>query len=101
MGYPPPITFALPENTLVVADTHGFHARARATRPATRLAIYGSLRVNPFWPFTGPDLFGRPGMRNRKAQLLNLQRCAIARLKNRPETATLVGELRPCDPAVR
>ena len=34
LGLPPPRQFAVPANTLVVADTHGFHARGASTRPA-------------------------------------------------------------------
>lgn len=101
MGYPPFIAFPVPANSLVVADTHGFHARRPSARPSTRLAVYGSLRVGPFMPFAGPDVFDLPGLRNRKAQLLDWTRWAEARLTGRKESQPLVGWLRPGDPPVR
>ncbi|MEM6482391.1 MAG: phytanoyl-CoA dioxygenase family protein, partial [Pseudomonadota bacterium] len=39
MGYGQAISFPVKANTLVVADTHGFHARSRSLRKSTRLAI--------------------------------------------------------------
>lgn len=101
MGYPQFTAFPVPANTLVVADTHGFHARRPSSRPSTRLALYGSLRANPFSPFTGPDPFDLPGLRNRKAQLLDAQRALISRLTGRPEGQPYVGDLLPADPPVR
>ncbi len=101
MGYPPFVAFPVPANSLVVADTHGFHARRPSSRPSTRLAVYGSLRISPFLPFTGPDLFDLPGLKNRKAQLLDWTRWAEAKLKGKKESQPLVGRLRPGDPPVR
>jgi hypothetical protein len=69
MGYGPPVKVPVRANTLVVADTHGFHARARAARASVRPAIYGSLRRNPFLPWAGGDLFALPGLRGRKTVL--------------------------------
>jgi len=57
---PPPVTFAVPANTLVVADTHGFHARGPSLRPSTRVEIWAMERRNPFLPWTGLDLWSIP-----------------------------------------
>jgi hypothetical protein len=51
LGYPPAQSFDVPANTLVVADTHGFHARGHAPRPCSRLEIWAYLRPHPFRPF--------------------------------------------------
>lgn len=69
MGYPAPRAYPVRANTLVVADTHGFHARARASRASVRPAIYGSLRRNPFLPWAGGDLMALPGLQGRKTAL--------------------------------
>ena len=53
LGYSQPVKMTAKANTLVVADTHGFHARSPSYKTTTRIEIYGSLRRNPFLPFTG------------------------------------------------
>jgi hypothetical protein len=61
MGLPQPIALAVPANTLVVANTHGFHCRGIAIGKCSRLEIYASSRTNPFVPIPGflTSLFGR------------------------------------------
>ena len=56
MGYPTRKTFAVRKNTLVVADTHGFHCRGQAEGKASRLEIWAYCRTNPFSPFPGLGL---------------------------------------------
>jgi len=46
----------VPGNTLVMANTHGFHRRGAAPY-SSRMAIYAYSRSNPFTPFPG---FGNP-----------------------------------------
>ncbi|MGB0508174.1 MAG: phytanoyl-CoA dioxygenase family protein [Pikeienuella sp.] len=101
MGFPPFVQFPVKANSLVIADTHGFHARRPSSRPSVRLALYGSLRAHPFSPLTGPDVFDLPGLRNRKAQMLDWYRFANAKVTGRRESQPLVGELLPGDPSVR
>jgi hypothetical protein len=62
MGFPPPAPLDCRANTLVVADTFGFHARgvARSTRPRLELSFYS--RRNPFLPWLGGDPIGWPFM---------------------------------------
>jgi hypothetical protein len=55
LGLPPPRAIAVPANTLVVADTFGFHARGPSTRPTSRVEIWAIGRRNPFLPWTGLD----------------------------------------------
>ena len=47
-----PKRFAVPGNTLVVADTYGFHARRPSQRPSARIEIWAYSRRNPFVPWT-------------------------------------------------
>lgn len=56
LGLPQPTHFAVPANTLVVADTCGFHARAPSDRPTLRIEIWAYSRRSPFLPWTGLDL---------------------------------------------
>jgi hypothetical protein len=55
LGLPQPRAVAVPANTLVVADTFGFHARGASAKPATRVEIWAMGRRNPFLPWTGLD----------------------------------------------
>jgi hypothetical protein len=57
LGLPPPHAFAVPANTLVVADTFGFHARGPSTRPAHRVEIWAYGRRSPFLPWAGFDFW--------------------------------------------
>jgi hypothetical protein len=45
---PQPRSFAVPANTLIVADTFGFHARGPSTRPSLRVEIWAYGRRSPF-----------------------------------------------------
>ncbi|MEO1328197.1 MAG: phytanoyl-CoA dioxygenase, partial [Pseudomonadota bacterium] len=56
MGCREPIRFAVPANTLVIADTNGFHRRGHSPKPSHRVAIYASSRSNPFNPWPGLPL---------------------------------------------
>jgi hypothetical protein len=53
LGCGPQTTVAVAANTLVVADTYGFHARGVSVQPSTRIAIYATSRPNPFLPWSG------------------------------------------------
>ena len=50
LGLEPPRAFAVPANTLVVADTFGFHARGPSARPSLRVEIWAYGRRSPFLP---------------------------------------------------
>jgi len=63
---PPPTRFAVPANTLIVADTHGFHARQPSERPSFRVEIWAYGRRNPFVPWTGADLLSVRALADRR-----------------------------------
>jgi len=69
LGLPEPKLFAVPANTLVVADTFGFHARGPSLKPALRIELWGYGRRNPFLPWTGLDPLSWPGIAERRAPL--------------------------------
>ena len=66
LGLPPPQAIAVPANTLVVADTFGFHARGPSARPTTRVEIWAMGRRNPFLPWAGFDPWALPAFGLRK-----------------------------------
>ena len=51
LGLPQPRSFAVPANTLIVADTFGFHARGPSERPSLRVEIWAYGRRSPFLPW--------------------------------------------------
>lgn len=54
LGLPPPRALACPRNTLIVADTCGFHRRGEAQDDrAERIEIWAISRTNPFNPLPG------------------------------------------------
>lgn len=55
MGMPDPVSFKVPANTLVIADTHGFHRRGTASEQGSRMEIWAFSRTNPFNPLPGFD----------------------------------------------
>lgn len=69
LGYGKPRRMAVPANTLIVADTYGFHHRAPSKKSTTRVELYGYLRRNPFLPWNGFDLTGLPGVHGKQIDL--------------------------------
>lgn len=65
LGYGPPVPMAVRANTLVVADTHGFHSRVRSPKATVRVELYASLRRNPYLPAWLPHSGALPGVRGR------------------------------------
>lgn len=53
LGYGQPQAFAVKKNTLVIADTYGFHARGPSVRPSTRIELWAYGRRSPFLPWVG------------------------------------------------
>ena len=65
LGYGPPVPMVVRANTLVVADTHGFHSRVHSPDATVRIEIYASLRRNPYLPAWWPHSGSLPGVRGR------------------------------------
>jgi hypothetical protein len=55
LGYPAPIKLAAGPNTLIIADTSGFHRRGLSASYACRISIWAQSRSNPFIPWSGGD----------------------------------------------
>lgn len=70
MKLPDAIAFPVAANTLIVADTFGFHARAPAARASRRLEIFSYGRRNPFLPYVGGDLAAIPSWRHYRVPAL-------------------------------
>lgn len=83
-------------NTLIVADTYGFHARSPSTRPTVRVELHGHLRRNPFPPWNGLDVQRLPFVRGRQLDIF-FRWCD---LMGKETVWRDVGLQRPTDPAV-
>jgi hypothetical protein len=66
MGLPPARAVTVEENTLVVADTVGFHARGPSAAGGERVEIWSYSRRNPFYPWLGGDMLSLPGIAERR-----------------------------------
>jgi hypothetical protein len=55
LGLPAPRAFAVPANTLVVADTFGFHARGPSAGRSLRVEVWAYGRRSPFVPWAAFD----------------------------------------------
>lgn len=84
LGLPEPRSFAVPANSLVVADTFGFHARGLSARPSVRVELWAYSRRNPFLPWTGLDLTSLPGIAERRIAIMWRFRDRFARLVKQP-----------------
>jgi hypothetical protein len=69
LGLPPPLSFAVPANTLIVADTMGFHARGPSAGPSVRIEIWAYGRRNPFIPWLKWDPVALPFIKDRAVRL--------------------------------
>ncbi|XID74831.1 phytanoyl-CoA dioxygenase family protein [Alkanindiges sp. WGS2144] len=99
LGLPKPQAFAVPKNTLVVADTFGFHARGKSVRPSTRIEVWAYARRNPFLLWTGLDPLSLPFLNHKIIPLYwwILDELEKRHWKNNPWRP--VGQLRAGDPA--
>ena len=101
MGFASPRAFAVPANTLVVADTVGFHARGFSARPTVRVEVWTYGRRNPFLPWSGLDLGSIPGIAERRIPMMwrTLDLMQKAGLRGQPWQD--VGRVKPQDPPGR
>ncbi len=56
LGLGQPVRHAVPANTLVVADTHGFHARSQGQPGTVRIALWAQAESTPFLPVPLPSV---------------------------------------------
>ncbi|MCL5777648.1 phytanoyl-CoA dioxygenase family protein [Limibaculum sp. FT325] len=81
MGLPAPVRMCVPANTLIVADTHGFHGRSPSPRPTVRVELHGHLRTNPFLPTALLDAKSWPFIRDRQLDIdAGMHEFAVRRL---------------------
>jgi hypothetical protein len=95
LGLPQPQTFAVSANTLVIADTCGFHARAASVGSNMRIEIWAYSRRNPFYPWLGGDILSIKGIAERRVELLWKAKDALSFILGPPWAN--VGEKRPGD----
>ena len=98
LGLPQPTSFAVPANTLVAADTYGFHARGDSHRPTLRVEIWAYSRRTPFLPWAGLSPLSWKVIAPRRAEWLG-------KLVDRLDSLGLIqqhwrsaGPRRPIDP---
>ncbi|MGE3986890.1 phytanoyl-CoA dioxygenase family protein [Pseudorhodoplanes sp.] len=90
LGLPQPLPVTVRANTLVVADTFGFHGRTPSPAATRRVELYATLRRNPFLPWTGLDPLAFPVVKERMGSFLTtLDRFGIAPMPWKP-----VGQMR-------
>jgi hypothetical protein len=70
LDLPTPTRFCVPANTLVIADTCGFHARADSDRPSLRIEIWAYCRRSPFLPWARGGLLSWRPLADRRMQWL-------------------------------
>lgn len=92
---PEPRKFAVPANTLVIADTFGFHARGHSAKPSVRVEFFASQRVNPFIPFVGLDTARLPFVSGRKQTIAWRFQDFMHRIGLMKPTMRPVGRIRP------
>lgn len=84
MDLPAPKVLAVAANTLVVADTVGFHARGPSLRPGERVELWSYARRNPFLPWLGGDPSSLPGIAERRVGLIWRVRDHLAKQIGQP-----------------
>ena len=83
LGYPPPVKFAARANTLIVADTSGFHRRGVTEHATRRIAIWSYARGTPFKPWPGGDILGATGLDKRAVRLFWAMQDALRKARGR------------------
>lgn len=99
LGYQQPVKMVVPQNTLVIADTYGFHARTVSQKNTVRIALHGYLRRNPFLPWPGLDLTALPVISGRQLDLFFRYTDLQEKFFNKRGIWRDVGRCRPTDPA--
>lgn len=95
MKLPAARALAVPGNTLVVADTVGFHARGPSARAGERVELWSYARRNPFLPWLGGDPSSLPGIAERRVAVVWTARDRLAKWIGQPWHP--VGQRTPTD----
>jgi hypothetical protein len=99
VALPPPCRIAVPANTLIVADTYGFHARGLSLRPSMRIEVWGYDRRNPFMPWTTDGVLALLGLLDKRAPVYWRALDALERLTGKRNPWRDAGRLAPDAPA--
>ena len=100
LGYAKPQAFAVKANTLVIADTYGFHARAKSLKPSVRIELWAYARRNPFVPWLGGDPLSLPFLKSNLVPLYWAGLDFMEKKFQRNNPWKKVGNKRATDPAV-
>ena len=100
LGYVKPQAFAVKANTLVIADTYGFHARAKSLKPSVRIELWAYARRNPFVPWLGGDPLSLPFLKSNLVPLYWSGLDFMEKKFQRNNPWKKVGNKRATDPAV-
>jgi hypothetical protein len=95
LGFAPPKPLAVKANTLVVADTSGFHGRTPSAKPTLRIEVYATLRRNPYLPWLGFHVLDLPPLRQYLGSLILAGNRLMSRLGAKKLRAA--GGLKPID----
>ena len=96
LGLPPPVRFAVPANTLIIADTSGFHARCASLKPSHRVEIHTLLRRNPFIPWCGFHILALPFIAGHH-MAIDILRKKLLRLKGSWKSFDKIGAYDPAN----
>lgn len=97
LGYQPARPMPVKANTLVIADTYGFHSRSPSQRATTRTELHGHMRRNPFAPWNGLHIQSLPGVKGRQMDLY----FGLMDFLGKDQVYKDVGMVRADDPPVR
>ncbi len=97
LGYAPPVKLAAAPNTLIIADTSGFHRRGLSHGFACRISIWAQSRSNPFIPWSAPGPVPPP-LQGLATRALGWLDAAIKRARRRDNGWRSVGLRRPAAP---
>lgn len=98
LGLDAPTRFCVRANTLVVADTCGFHARGSSSEPSVRVELWGYCRRNPFLPWVSGGILSWGPIGVRQSQWLFGVLDWLDRIGVRTQHWKPSGKRRPCDP---
>lgn len=100
LGYARPQSFSVKANTLVIADTYGFHARAKSLKPSMRVELWAYARRNPFMPCLGGDPLSLPLLKSNLVPLYWSGLDFLEKHYQRNNPWKKVGKKHAADPAV-